>query len=307
MPRRFADILNYVRELSSLRLMSRLSHRPKCSWSSGKIGGRQQTLYWLACVKANSESPLAQAIFVPPPPPNSFDGQLLVKAHYSAHVLGAELSVEALPMTQQDSRIGACAQAAVWVSARHFHTRHRGPWLSTVSIMEAAIANAEHAINVSLPAGSKFLTGNNIVAALRAAAREPLLYHAKAGSPPDWGGIRPTDVISRYVDSGIPVLLGIEFSGQPIGHAVVVSGHVMRDSPRAALPRRPSLGEYCEAFYVNDDQLGPKCQNSGPGGQRHWGDAIQYHGACTLAHDSSPRKGVSASRECRSNRVECAR
>jgi hypothetical protein len=162
-------------------------------------------------------------------------------------------------MTQQDSRIGACAQATVWVAARHFHVRHGGPWLSTVSITRSAIASAEFLVNTHLPAGSEFLTPNNIVAALRAADREPLIYAKQGqGITSTWGATPPVDVISRYVDSGIPVIVGLAFPAQSVGHAIIATGRVVRSTPRSTpLPRYPTQAEYCEGFYANDDQIGP--------------------------------------------------
>ncbi|UFW51101.1 MULTISPECIES: hypothetical protein [Bradyrhizobium] len=159
-------------------------------------------------------------------------------------------------MTQQDSRIGACAQAVIWVMARHFNARHRGPWLSIVSITTAAIATPDHAINRVIPTGSEYLSGNNIIAALRAAGRETLLY-ARSGSKPTWGQLRPADIINRYVDSGIPVLVGLSFKDKDIGHAVVATGQVLRSSITSTLPNRPTRAEFCEAFYVQDDSIGP--------------------------------------------------
>lgn len=206
-----------------------------------------------------SRAPLSQVILKAPPAPATFESHLLVRARYTAHILGAELGVNAVPMTQQDSRIGACVQASIWVSARHLHARHRGPWLSTVAITAAAIANTEHAINRSLPAGSEFLTANNAVAALRAAGREPLIYAASkdAQGKISWGALRPADIINRYVDSGIPVSVWLDMPGQTIGHAIVATGQVLRGTCSTPLPVRPTRAEFSEAFFVNDDQIGP--------------------------------------------------
>lgn len=207
-----------------------------------------------------SRAPISQVILRAPPAPATFESHLLVKARYTSHVLGTELAVDAAPMTQQDSRIGACVQASIWVSARHIHARHRGPWLSTVAITAAAIANTEHSINRSLPAGSEFLTANNAVAALRAAGREPLIYAASKNPQGkiDWGSLRPADIINRYVDSGIPVSVWLEIPNQSVGHAVVATGQVLASTIDAsAMPNRPTRAEFCEAFFVNDDQIGP--------------------------------------------------
>lgn len=124
-----------------------------------------------AVLRPISQAPLSQIILKSPPAPIGFEGHSLVRAPYTAHLMGIEFVVDGIPMTQQDSRIGSCAQAVIWVMARHFNARHRGPWLSTVSITSAAIATPDHSINRVIPAGSEYLTGNNMVAALRAAGR----------------------------------------------------------------------------------------------------------------------------------------
>ena len=207
-----------------------------------------------------SRAPISQVILRAPAAPSGFEAHLLVKARYTAHVLGAELAVDSIPMTQQDLRIGACVQASIWVSARHIHARHRGPWLSTVAITAAAVSNTEHAINRSLPAGSEFLTANNAVAALRAADREPLIYAATKDSSTgksSWGTLRPADIINRYVDSGIPVSVWLDLPGQQVGHAVVATGQVFSGTLRSSLPQNPTRAEFAEGFFVNDDQIGP--------------------------------------------------
>lgn len=214
-------------------------------------------LGWIV-LRPVSGAPVGQVILAMPPAPAGHEGHLLVKARYTAHVLGAELSVDTIPMTQQDSRIGSCAQASLWVSSRHFHAKHRGAWMSTVDLTRAATASADSSINRALPAGSEFLTMNNIVSAFREAGRESLIY-ARGSDPfgnPIWGPLDPAAVINRYVDSGIPVFLGLAFAGQGIGHAVVAAGHMMKAVPHGALPPNPTRAEFCEAFYVNDDQIG---------------------------------------------------
>ncbi|WP_441232753.1 hypothetical protein [Bradyrhizobium sp. 1200_D9_N1_1] len=216
-----------------------------------------------------TKAPVSQAILKPPPAPAGYERHLLVKAKYTAHILGAELSVEAVPMTQQDSRVGACAQASIWVSARHIHARHRGPWLSTVSITDAAIVRSESQINSTLPAGSEFLTVNNTVSALRAAGREPLIYAASVDSKGSlqWGALRPREIINRYVDSGIPVSVWLASPGDLISHSIVATGQVLSPNAPGALPTRPTRAEYCAAYLVNDDQRGSNLRlSTTPGG-----------------------------------------
>jgi hypothetical protein len=102
---------------------------------------------------------------------------------------------------------------------------------------------------------------NNAVAALRASGREPLIYAAHSKDQQgkiDWGPLRPADIINRYVDSGIPVSVWVDIPGQAVGHAVVATGQILNDKPGTQpLPTRPTRAEFSEAFFVNDDQIGP--------------------------------------------------
>lgn len=208
------------------------------------------------------EAPLAQAVLLAPQPPAGFENHNLVKAEYVAHILGASLPVRAMPMTQQDQRIGACAQAAIWSASRHFHARHKGPWISTVGITDAALLQEFASVSLTIPNGSEFLSLNGMVSALRAVGRKPLVY-AGAHNAPDWQGVRPADAINRYVDSGIPVIVGLNLGGT-IGHAVVASGQVFAHQPPQAvdLPAKPTRASFCAAYHVNDDQLGPNLRMS---------------------------------------------
>ena len=102
-----------------------------------------------------------------------------------------------------------------------------------------------------LPAGSESLTPNSMVAALRHAGREPLFYAAQfaANGSHNWGTVlRPHDIVNRYIDSGIPVIIGLSFPGHTVGHAIVATGQVFDLSPTNPLPSNPTRAEYIEAF-----------------------------------------------------------
>ncbi|WP_353644226.1 hypothetical protein [Mesorhizobium sp. WSM2239] len=227
---------------------------------AARLEGCQADYLGFLVLRPIHEAPLAQATLLTPLPPAGHESHALVKGKYEAHVLGAELSVRALPMTQQDQRIGACAQATIWSAGRHFHARHKGPWISTVGITEAAMMQEFASVSSTIPNGSEFLSLNGMVSALRTCGRKPLMYMGSMNSnPPVWQGIRPADVINRYVDSGIPVIVGLGNLGADVGHAVIASGQVFsHQQPVVAnLPNQPTRASFCSAFYVNDDQQGP--------------------------------------------------
>jgi hypothetical protein len=163
--------------------------------------------------------------------------EISVRAPYKVHILGAEVVVLGTPLTQQDTRVGACAQAAIWTVGRHLHNRHDGAWFSMPDISELALKPTDAMISQSVPAGSSFLTIDNMVRALRGMGRHPVVY----ARPPtgDWV-TAPKDVIYRYLDSGIPVIVGLRQKGEAIGHAVVAVGRVIDKTAPAKLPPNPT-------------------------------------------------------------------
>ena len=94
----------------------------------------------------------------------------------------------------------------------------------------------------SLPAGSDFLTSERMLRAISEAGYQPLCF----GRPNIAGAILP------YVESGIPVILGLNI-GSEVGHAVTVIGRVFATQ---AQPTDTAI-DYVPAYIVHDDQGGP--------------------------------------------------
>ena len=212
-------------------------------------------------------APLGRAVISEPPSEPGMRSEVLVRASYETHVLGAKLKLMGIALTQQDQRLGACAQAAIWMAGRHFHTRHRGPWVSTAAITDAAVQVTDQFVSRSLPAGSEFLTQDNMLRALRAMDRKPLMYFADKLEPPNatnpkwnvqWLRFKPETVIERSIDSGIPVILWFaDANGQTVGHVVLATGHVTKERPpNFALPPTPTTSLFCEHILCHDDQRG---------------------------------------------------
>lgn len=84
-------------------------------------------------------------------------------------------------------------------------------------------------------------------------------YSAPGGEV--WQSVNPRHVVARYVDSGIPVILGMQQAGTAIGHAVVAVGYERQDNPDiSALGPHPGAGDFLACFLVNDDQRGSYCR-----------------------------------------------
>jgi hypothetical protein len=164
------------------------------------------------------------------------------RADIRANLLGAELDVRGVCFMQQDSRVGACAQVAIWMGARHMHQRYRYNWLSVADITRLAAPTTEDE-STSLPAGSDFLTSERMIRAVHEMGFQALCFKGN-----DMG-----QQILPYVESGLPVILGLDIPGASIGHAVTVIGRVF-SKVKTPTPRPI---DYVAGFIVHDDQAGP--------------------------------------------------
>ena len=172
---------------------------------------------------------------------SNMEATVTCRANFDANLLGIDLQVTGASFLQQDARVGACAQVAIWAGMRHMHARYNYNWVSVADITRLATPTAA-AEAVSLPAGSDFLTSERMIRGISQAGYQPLCF-------------RRPDIdraILPYVESGIPVILGLNV-GETIGHAVTVIGRVFakQDSPQNRAI------DYVPAYIVHDDQGGP--------------------------------------------------
>jgi hypothetical protein len=188
-------------------------------------------------------------------------------AKFEAHILGETFTVEAMPFTQQDTQVGACAQASLWMLARYMSRRFGYREYLPAEINQ--FAKAHLAMGRAFPAerGLNFL---QILDALQGMGFSALNYsrdavddcseHINTAFPaPDQPSTDPekqakekqrtaklADIAYRYIESGLPVILGTS------NHAVVGIGHTYDPTAMAsvAIQRIP-------AFFINNDNTGP--------------------------------------------------
>ena len=163
------------------------------------------------------------------------------RASFNANLLGIRLTVLGTAYLQQDSRVGACAQIAIWMGLRHMHARYGYNWVSVADITRLATPIAPYEA-VSLPAGSDFLTSERMLRAISEAGYQPLCFNGD-----DIG-----NAILPYVESGIPVILGLDIE-EDVGHAVTVVGRIFA---KQSSPTEQAI-DYVVAYIVHDDQGGP--------------------------------------------------
>ena len=190
-------------------------------------------------------------------------------AEYSAHLLGERFTVSAMPFIQQDTQVGACAQACLWMLARYMSQRfgHREFLPAEVNLL----AKAHSSLGRHYPA-ERGLTFVQMLDALQGMSLSALSYQRDMldGSQAHVGQAYPVtadpavdeaafllqlhrqrtaklaDIAYRYIESGLPVIFGTS------DHALVGIGHKYDPMAQATitLQRIP-------AFYVNNDNTGP--------------------------------------------------
>jgi len=234
--------------------VSPLEHEADAVVRASNIAALQPNYLGYAVLRPLRHAPISSAVV-------TCSTDVAVRAPYKVHLLGAELLVIGAPLTQQDTRVGACAQASIWTVGRHFHQRHGASWFSMPAISDLALTPTDGTLSTSLPQGSSFLRLDNMVRALRAMDRSPVVYAAKGVTAQDqliWDRPTPSEVVTRYVDSGIPVIVVLRPKGPDlIGHAVVAVGFKKTQAvDLTSLADAPTLAAGLSEFLINDDQRG---------------------------------------------------
>ena len=223
--------------------ISPLLQRPISTARLNDLGDLAKDAYCGFCVvRPLSSAPIGRTVLLARVG-NGFNMEATVtcRADIDAHLLGTRLQVTGTSFLQQDSRVGACAQAAIWAGMRHMHARHNYNWVSVADITRfAGLPSVTEA--VSLPNASDRLSSDAMVRAIAEAGYQPLCLPSL-----DIG-----HAILPYVESGIPVILGLDIGGM-VGHAVTVVGRVFT---RQENPTTRAF-DYVPAYIVHDDQSGP--------------------------------------------------
>lgn len=141
-------------------------------------------------------------------------------ATYHAHILGRKLIVDCMPFIQQDTQVGACAHAALWMLARYMSRRFGHREFLPAEINQ--FAKVKGALGRPLPAEFG-LTIEQMLDALDGMGFSAISYSVSSlngcadhidvafqGKPvPDGTSIQSiklADIAYRYIESGLPVI-----------------------------------------------------------------------------------------------------
>ena len=220
-----------------------LLERPLSADRLSRLGDFAEQAYCGFCVvRPLSTAPIGRTV-LQARVASGFDMEATVtcRADFDAHLLGDRLQVTGTSFLQQDTRVGACAQVAIWTGMRHMHARYNHNWVSVADITRFASPPSEIEA-VSIPNASDRLSTDAMVRAIAEAGYQPLIL----------AGPDIADAILPYVESGIPVILGLNLGGS-LGHAVTVIGRVFA---KQESPTNRAI-DYVPAYIVHDDQSGP--------------------------------------------------
>lgn len=196
------------------------------------------------------------------------------RATFRSHVAWRELAITGAPFIQQEQKVGACAQAAIWMAGLAVHSRHRTPRATMADITRMATTPTDAVVSQALPAGSDGLNPMHMIRALRGMGHQPLfdvlrtptgtLEPPAPPAPADDPRPSPAAKILRYLDSGLPVILNLD----TVMHVVTAIGYV--EVPGAAVREGATYDVFARALLVHDDQSGPyRLMPLGPADAEH--------------------------------------
>lgn len=181
-------------------------------------------------------------------------GVKICNAISRVNLFGYTYDAVGMPFMQQDAQVGACAQAATWMALRHMHLKGEVGLVLPYDITDRA--TKIFSFGRELP--STGITTDQIAEAIRSSGLAPL-YYPKPGGENSIDKWRPREILYRYLDSGVPVILALESKG--IDHAVVAIGYKLDFDKKSMLPTGEeqylSLSNWIDTFIIHNDIEGP--------------------------------------------------
>ena len=163
------------------------------------------------------------------------------------NLAGISLTVESCPYMSQDTKIMACATAALWMSATPLAEKISGMPAHTTAEITGMAMSLDRPFGPAV--GKRGLTLFEMEQALLKIGFDPTIYFRP--SPQEL-----VEICHLFSDSGIPPVLRIESNG--IGHAVTVIGSTLQSpsSPQTSIPGAFPDHQFVSDLIIHDDQRG---------------------------------------------------
>lgn len=187
----------------------------------------------------------------------------VIRADFEVNLYGARLHAKGFPFIQQDTNVMACAQASVWMVLRYFSEKYS--YYRDVFPHEIALAPLIHGFGRAVPSAG--LAAWEICDIISRFGFHPENHSLKAYAS-EGETDRFLEVLHRYLESGIPVVLGSEAKH----HAIVAVGVGEKKTAFSGTPVTRSgityipAWRYFDSIIVNDDNLLPYSMVNDSGG-----------------------------------------
>ncbi len=174
---------------------------------------------------------------------------------HSIKINESTFTVDGFPYMQQDGTIVRCAQAALTTIANYYDINKTGPDFTLELHLQSELANR------AVP--SHGLTSRQIGLGITAMSKHPDLRVFRGETARERLEYRIEELVYNYIESGIPVLLGIHTANE--AHAIVVIGHTFTpdswmtegEEVYYKFPKSGSSASWVRRFLVQDDNFGP--------------------------------------------------
>lgn len=171
----------------------------------------------------------------------------LITKNYKVNLFGIELSVESIAFQEQDKVLSACATTAIWCVLNAVKGRSVRDIPSSSEITLAAINHINNSANTFPNNG---LTNKQILRALDTENLRHNLVNVRRFYSDEGAEGRLFGIIKTHIDSGVPMILGVDVYEKEKGKLNRLDGHAV-----SVLGYKSDVND--RALYLHDDRLGP--------------------------------------------------
>ncbi|AJP42402.1 hypothetical protein EP12_00405 [Alteromonas australica] len=177
---------------------------------------------------------------------NEIGKKFAISRKYKANLFGINLKVESVAFQEQDKVVAACATTALWTS---LHASAKITDVKSIPSPSEITLNALSDLPLSINGFPN--TGLTATEVIRALEKSKLKHHQVPIDHIDDEAPRLLfDAISSYIDSGIPLLLGVKVfddSECKGDHLISILGYQAEDKHEGL----------ANGLYLHDDRVGP--------------------------------------------------
>jgi hypothetical protein len=159
------------------------------------------------------------------------------QSDFDVHLLGHTLHVKGMPFIEQESEVGVCADADLWMLARYMHKIGECRRFRPSEMHDLATRGVFHG------SAREGLVCEQMMDALRRMDLSPELFFAEDAD-------KTIALLYSCVESEIPVIVGLP------SHVVTVIGHGYRDRMEFS-GGEETMASFVNAFVAHDDARGP--------------------------------------------------